>query len=359
MPPTFDQRLWGCAAPLKKRTEADGAGGTRTLLGGAQCKLCEHHETKPGSSCTKKSNKVTFLAHLAGEHGDPGGGWARCPRQADLGATLRAELRAEFLELKAADAKKKSEARTRVSSSTASSFASPQEETTPIPTAFDIALGVVSFKDAAPVRKIFTDEDRKAMNKFICMATFEGNMAAYAVAGNGSLQQMISYALQSWDMSGQAYKLPSRKYILGTGLDIAYATIMEEVKSTFNPAGQRACLATDGGDPGCKKNKVINFLGVFALGVVFMQLVDCEGKHANADFLAEQNIKFIDANGGIDLWNQCIMDNTMANVNAWDLIEKHYKFLLICTGCKCHFLQLIYRAAIEDSYASTTFSLVR
>ena len=59
--------------------------------------------------------------------------------------------------------------------------------------------------------------------------------------------------------------------------------------------------------------------------------------------------------GGTKHYNQIVMDNTSANVNSWTLIETYYKFMIICSGCKCHFLNLIYKDVVLDVYCAGGF----
>jgi hypothetical protein len=39
----------------------------------------------------------------------------------------------------------------------------------------------------------------------------------------------------------------------------------------------------------------------------------------------------------------------------WKLIEAYFCYLIICSGCKCHFINLIFKGAVEDSYAAPCF----
>ena len=49
------------------------------------------------------------------------------------------------------------------------------------------------------------------------------------------------------------------------------------------------------------------------------------------------------------------MENTQCNVNSWALLEAHFLSLLICSGCRCHFINLIFKDCVEDAYCGKTF----
>ena len=87
-----DQSLFGPDGPLRTRdrvTKDRGGVLVTEQPRGAQCKHCGG-----ASSWTAKTELAAYLAHVAGQPGDPGHGWTRCPNQELCGTeTQRAAWR--------------------------------------------------------------------------------------------------------------------------------------------------------------------------------------------------------------------------------------------------------------------------
>ena len=77
---------------------------------------------------------------------------------------------------------------------------------------------------------------------------------------------------------------------------------------------------SDGGDT-ISREKVVNFNDVTAEGAAFVDILCPEGDSVDAQWPHESHVKFISENGGIETYNQFVMDNTSANKNSWTLLE--------------------------------------
>ena len=92
-----DQSLFGPDGPLRTRdlvTKDRGGVLVKEQPRGAQCKHCDGP-----SSWTSKTEHVAYLAHVAGQPGDPGHGWVQCPNQERCGTEAqRAAWRERLLE---------------------------------------------------------------------------------------------------------------------------------------------------------------------------------------------------------------------------------------------------------------------
>jgi len=307
---------------------------------GVTCKAC-------GES-TQKTDHGAWLAHVSALAKDPGGGWAICKKQEDCGTPeARVLWRDAFLKIKES-AKEK-----RRSGSTGAPPALEQPPPPPQLTRFGAApVGVPA---AGTMMKVFDIQEHQLMTKMFCMTCFEGNIAPFALCQNQSYSNSIDFLLSGWDVKGQSWKPPSQKFVLGTGLKAGFKAMQHEVDTVFCPLPQtRRTLATDGGDT-ISKDKIINFCEVFDAGAVFQQIVHTKGQHADAEWISKTHTNYIDKRGGVIIYNQIVMDNTQCNKNSWDLIERYYDYLIICSGCKCHSSNLVFKHVASLDYAKAAF----
>jgi hypothetical protein len=327
--------------PLKRRCEVDDGGALGATLQGAVCVKC-------GAVC-KRSVIEGFLAHVSALEGDPGGGWARCPRQEEFDEHKRIAWRLDFLErnrLRMSKVKTlRSSGSTSSRGSDSSRLALPtttpaahDESPTPLSTLLGIGnLNVGNDPDHDPGQRTFTlDLDsRKFLDRMACMTCYEGNIAAFALGNNASYQASHDFLLQAWDQRGVPYTTPSRDFILGAGLTQAYEQFKPQCEAECNPDKESMVLTTDGWDDN-NKRKILNWNHVGNRGSMFVGISECDGKHQTSEQIAEDVEAHIDANGGVKAFHQVVMDNTAANQGAWTLIEEYYDHQIICSGCLSH-----------------------
>ena len=321
---------------LKRNTITDN--GVTKAGRGVTCNVCK-------ASTTKTSHEA-WLAHVAAEPEDPGCGWARCKKQQECGTEeQRALWRGELL----AKLKKKG----RGSGSTGG--APTELEPPPPPQLTRVGAAPPVVPAAGKMMKVFDLEAHRYLTDQFCFACYEGNIPSFALCQNQSIAGAFDFLITGWDVQGLPWKPPSRNYVLGTGLKAGFSKMQKVVDDVFCPiAGTRRTLATDGGDT-ISKDKIINFCEVFDAGAVFQTVVHTKGQHADAQWISKTHTDYIDKRGGIIIYNQIVMDNTQCNVNSWDLIERYYNYLIICSGCKCHSSNLVFKHVASLSYAAAAF----
>ena len=221
-----DASLFGADGPLESRTKINELGRIVNVRG-AQCKCCKDDERSPGSSYTTRTELVTYLGHVSGLPGDPGGKWSRCPKQEDCGSEeQRIEWRALFIEM--SDAQKIKRAalahaaacagRARQGrQSTVSSLTSDNDtlgSTPPPPPGhppLDLGPGftgtsLLTMTAGNTAKPVFTATHCTTLVKLICMMCFEGNIAPFCLSRNMSFK--LSPGINKHDKENSEPEVP-------------------------------------------------------------------------------------------------------------------------------------------------------
>ena len=324
--------------PLKRRTEIKE--GIRVTLKGAICWAC-------GKDC-KKTNRISWLYHIAGKDGDAGQGWAKCKDQDKFDERDMGEWRDELEEMLAARNKSKRVSPRRESGAPSSAGART-----------DGGLEI-SFGDEGSENDGERPDERPRMPGALksrlktleAMTCFEGNIAPYGLCQNMSHREQLRAALSLY-ADGDTWKPPDRKTILGSLLTECRGEISKQATEVFLGDGPTV-LTSDGWDS-IRKLKLINFNFVGSMGAMFHHILDQSGRHPDSPFIAQTIIDCIKSNGGAENFAQVVMDNCSVNVNANDIIEKEFAYMVICSGCLAHMLNLAFKEIVELAYVESCF----
>ena len=348
--------------PLKRRKVPDALGGTKTVTG-AECFFC--NET------TSKTKHLVWYAHLVGRAGDKGQGWKFCQHAKDKMIAAGREheyddLRKEY-EALLAHAAKPERVLDRPSPNRIGAAGSSPDATAPnlqdqTPTALGFGDGEPPTPASADGTEAkppaLTEAIRKLLDQLVAMSCFEGNIAPHALVQNQSFRNFYALALSGFENGGDAWAIPSEKVILGRLLEECYQLVKDDGVGTLNPGKEPQVLTLDGWDS-VQKLKLLNSNHAGSLGSLFMSILDCDGANPNAEWIAKQIETHIEANGGVGSFVQVVQDNTSANVNANEKLEEAYRWLLICTGCLAHMLNLAFKEIVADPYVEPCFAKLK
>ena len=180
-----DQSLFGPDGPLRTRdlvTKDRGGVLVKEQPRGAQCKHCDGP-----SSWTSKTEHVAYLAHVAGQPGDPGHGWVQCPNQERCGTEAqRAAWRERLLEHVRARAADRQRARELLEAERAAFLERVNFTGAPPPPAVSpLGVGFAEQQLVATqgrTKPVFDLEARQKMDRFVAMTAFEGDIAPFGLS---------------------------------------------------------------------------------------------------------------------------------------------------------------------------------
>lgn len=190
------------------------------------------------------------------------------------------------------------------------------------------------------------------------MMCYEGNLPHHALHTNESWRAFARLATAGYNHSGDEWEPLSRDDILGKYLVHCYDAVKENIISRANPTKSRWVL-TSGGWDNVNKLKLVNFNIVGPIAALFHSVITCQGESPSAEYIKDLIVKFIENFDGADLFVQVVMDNCSTNVIANDLIEAHFKYKAICSGCLAHVLNLAFKEIVAISYADGCFAKLK